>query len=57
MADICMCSGMGCPMKDRCWRHLAPASEYQSYFMQVPIDTHGKCEYYWEVKDDSRSNK
>lgn len=57
MADICMCSGMGCPMKDRCWRHLAPVTEYQSYFTEVPIDKHSKCKYYWEVKDDSRSDK
>ena len=57
MADICMCSGMGCPMEDSCWRHLAPVAEYQSYFMQVPIDTHGKCKYYQEVKNDSRSDK
>ena len=53
--DICQCSGEGCPMKDSCWRYLAPVDEYQSYFMEVPIDTHGKCKYYWEVKYDSRS--
>lgn len=49
--DICQCSGEGCPMKDRCWRYLTPADKYQSYFVEVPIDTHGKCKYYWEVKN------
>ena len=54
MADICMCTGEGCPMKDSCWRHIAPVDEYQSYFIEVPVDKHGKCKYYWEVKDEER---
>lgn len=51
--DICLCTGEGCARKDTCWRHIAPASERQYYFMAPPLDEHGDCGYYWEVKDDT----
>lgn len=50
MADITMCSGQGCSVKDDCYRHTAQANEWrQSYFTETP----GKdksCEYYWNRK-------
>jgi hypothetical protein len=46
MADITMCSGGGCPMKNNCYRHTATANEYrQSYFCEVPVKE-GECEYF-----------
>ena len=54
MAGICKCSGNGCPMASTCRRYLVEASEMQSYFTEVPVDKHGKCKYYWEVKDEER---
>jgi len=51
MPDIAMCSGNGCPMMEKCHRHTAKASDYQSYFMNPPIDDDGKCEYFWDNKD------
>lgn len=54
MADITMCEGTNCPLKDRCYRHTAPENPYrQSYFMGVPVKD-GECEYYWEAKDEGQ---
>jgi hypothetical protein len=47
MADITMCTGDGCPLKENCYRFTAEKSERQSYFFTPPFD--GKtCEVYWE---------
>jgi len=32
MADISMCRGIDCPLKDKCYRFLAPPSRWQCYF-------------------------
>ena len=49
--DITKCSGQNCPVKEKCYRFTAPASQYQSYFVIPPIKTteEGKldCEHYW----------
>jgi hypothetical protein len=47
MADITMCSGEGCSVKESCYRFKAPVNEFrQAYFMGVPgIDE--TCNYYW----------
>ena len=48
MADITMCSGKGCDLKDKCYRFTAPKSEFrQSYFCEPPIKD-GKCDMYWD---------
>ena len=48
MADIAMCSGKGCPLKERCYRYTAPVNPiWQSYFTNVPYKN-GECEYYWD---------
>jgi hypothetical protein len=48
MADITMCSGECCMVKNKCYRHTAPWNEYrQSMFTDVP----GKdrdCSQFWE---------
>ena len=49
MADISMCAGIGCPMRDRCHRFTAPKSFYQSYLNRTP-DENGECEGYWEAE-------
>lgn len=48
MPDISMCSGEGCPQKNKCHRHTAKASDYQSYFMTSPIKDDQTCDYYWD---------
>ncbi len=50
MADITMCYGEGCALKDNCYRHTAPACPYrQSRFIKAPVDPQTKeCEYFWD---------
>jgi hypothetical protein len=51
MADITMCSGKGCDLKDKCYRYTAPQGKYmQSFFTIPPIDKEGKCEMFWDNK-------
>ena len=47
MTDITKCTGDGCPQRSTCYRYTSPSSDYQSTFLQPPIDEHGKCEMYW----------
>jgi len=57
MADITMCTGEGCPLKENCYRFTAEASKYmQSYFLTPPFD--GKtCEMYWGKQSESIYNQ
>lgn len=52
MADITMCEGLECPLKEKCYRYTATADEYwQAYFTKIPYDIESEeCEYYWEDK-------
>lgn len=51
MADISKCSGEDCPVKEKCYRFTATASEFmQSYFFEPPLkikDGVFTCEMYW----------
>jgi hypothetical protein len=47
MPDIAMCSGDGCPFKEKCYRFTAKPSDYQSYFSDPPIKD-GECDHYWD---------
>ena len=47
MADITMCKGTDCPLKESCYRYTANVNELnQSYFAEPPVKD-GKCEMYW----------
>jgi hypothetical protein len=50
MADISMCSGLGCPKKDNCHRHTATACEYrQSWFAESNVSNEdGTCDHFWD---------
>lgn len=37
MADITKCANTSCTIKENCYRFTAKASEYQSYWMFLPI--------------------
>ena len=50
MPDIAMCTGDGCPVKENCWRYLAPPDRYQSQFAAPPCTDEG-CEYFWDVNE------
>lgn len=50
MPDIAMCGGGDCPVKENCWRYIAPASHWQSYFEDPPFTEEG-CNYFWDVNE------
>lgn len=57
MPDITMCSGEGCPVKEKCYRFTAKPSEYwQSYFIDPPIKD-DKCDHYWGENAESIWNQ
>lgn len=47
--DICLCSGIGCKLRDTCLRyryHLkAKKEDYNTYFEKPPIEN-GRCDFY-----------
>lgn len=52
MPDITMCAGGGCELCKTCYRRLAKASEWQSWFTQPPAEDDCTCEYYWPVSEE-----
>lgn len=47
MADITLCKGINCPIKEQCKRYTStPNPMYQSYFTESPIKD-GKCDMFW----------
>lgn len=51
-----MCYGRDCPLKEKCYRHTAPKSEYwQSYMTWIPYKN-GKCDKFWD-NSNRKSNK
>lgn len=56
MPDITMCSGLKCPLKEKCYRYTAkPKLLYQSYFGDAPINKNGECDYFWS--NENNNNK
>lgn len=59
MADITMCGGKECPMKENCYRFTATPNEFrQSYFMIAPVILHitdgehwHSCHNFWNNED------
>ena len=52
MADITMCSGQDCPMKERCYRFTAPKNSWrQSYFFNPPIKEDKTCDHFWDNQE------
>lgn len=58
MADITMCDGIKCPLKEDCYRFKAIPNEYrQSMFMETPFgkEKEGWCKYFSDmrIKDET----
>lgn len=49
MPDITMCSNETCPIKEKCYRHIAEPSYYQSW--AVFDYRNDKCDDYWPTID------
>ena len=50
MPDITKCSGLGCRVKDKCYRFTAKSSERQSFFFNPPLKVENnilKCDMFW----------
>lgn len=52
MTDITKCANKECPLKDSCWRYIAPVSKYQSWFSTPPPKRNEKgkyvCDMFWD---------
>ena len=61
MTDITMCTGDGCPLKDKCYRHNAPQNDIrQSYLIKPPYRTEkGKtvCDLFWLERREYHGKK
>ena len=55
MADISMCRGVGCDVKDLCYRHTARMDEYQT-MSSFDKTKNGNCEYFWS-NENTQLNK
>lgn len=53
MADITMCRGENCPLKETCYRFTAIANEFrQSYFKDIPYNYEKVwCNEYWDNEE------
>lgn len=52
MADITMCSGQDCPLKERCYRFTAPKNDWrQSFFVNPPIKEDKTCDQFWDNQE------
>lgn len=51
MADITMCYGKECRLKEKCYRYKAPANKHrQAYFTEAPFDKlNNNCSHFWNV--------
>jgi hypothetical protein len=61
MADITMCSGVGCDLKHECYRYTANCGTWQSWFSEVPLKD-GECDMFWDneseqIDDDLKREK
>jgi hypothetical protein len=61
MADITMCDGTDCPIKDQCDRFTSKPNEHrQSYFVNVPgkhYDGKFSCEMFWGMPQERIMNQ
>lgn len=55
MADITMCIGGGCSLRDKCYRFLAIPSKWQSQFApKKTMDDRLDCEHFWPIEKKER---
>lgn len=54
MADITICVNKECPVKDKCYRSIAPWTPLWQAVAKYEYDTEKGCEAFWEVKSKSQ---
>jgi hypothetical protein len=53
MADITLCKGGECPLKETCRRYTTPPNpERQWVFTTIPYDD-SECDMYWGINQDN----
>lgn len=61
MTDITKCTGMGCPIRDTCYRYTAQvSSKRQAWHYEVPGRFNGKiweCALYYERSEKPNKTK
>ena len=58
MVDMCLCTGVDCPMSSSCFRYLVEPNPYrQSMFVGLPNNEDGSCGYYINIEDYGRGYK
>jgi hypothetical protein len=57
MADISMCPGTNCDVKENCYRYLATPDDYrQAWFGMMPYPPGEECVYYWPVESEGHGH-
>ena len=51
MSSINKCEGQGCPIREKCYRFMAPEDDYQSYFIKTPFE-YDYCEKFISYEDE-----
>ena len=55
MADITMCTGKGCNLREDCYRYRAdPDPHGQSWFATVVYDDPDSCEQFWCMRHECK---
>lgn len=50
LADGAMCEGGECPIREHCWRYVAPSQRWKTYLEAPPFNEEG-CDYFWDVNE------
>jgi len=59
MPNMTLCEDDKCPRRESCYRAVAKASYWQSYFSRKPCDDYATCKYFLPLdeKDKAISHK
>ena len=57
MADITMCKGENCKMRDSCRRYLAIPDKWQSYGAFEELKKGNYCDWYWRWDNEFEDNR
>ena len=52
MPDISMCSGVDCPLKEKCYRYRAVPTEFRQSYFTVPPFKDGNCNKFWDISKE-----
>lgn len=56
MPDITLCQDNKCPRRELCYRAVAKASYWQSYFGRKPCDDYDTCKYFMEIDKKNKAS-